>query len=1131
MVLHSNQLEGLRDLMLAFIREHPLEPLQAEVLLVQSNGMKHWLELTLAKELGICAATQIDLPSSVLWQIYRHVLGPDSVPAQMPLDKSPLTWRLMRRLPHLLPTPEFAPLQRYLNAANGEPQTRRLFQLAQQIADVFDGYQNYRADWLTQWAQGHDEVLPDEQRWQALLWRDVLADLKNDTQAGAFQSRSQVHAAFIQRLAQLDATQRPVGVPERLMVFGVTSLPMQTVEALAALGRVCQVLMWVQNPCQHHWGHVVESHRPLAALSQRRQRVKSGLPQPSANLSLEAQFALHTQTNPLLAAWGKHGRDYLHLLDGFDEVERYAAQFRRVDMFIDPAEQARCAEREPTRLEWLQSDVLQLQPPPTDPRSLDAQDTSIQLIQAHSAQREVEVLHDHILHWLDTDDTLQASDIMVMVPDMASFAPHIHAVFGREPQRLTYSVADTTPRTQALVQALDMLLQLPQLRLTRLEWLSLFEVEEMRQRFGLDEADVQTIDQWMDNAGIRWGLDSQHRSQWGMASALETANQNTWLFGLERLLLGYALGAEETIWHNTLGAQGVGGLHVDLAQGLLQWLNQVQIHIQLLQQTHTPEQWVRVLQQLVEQFFKAQTDAQERLLERVMAPLERWLNECQLARMDEPLPLAVVREYWLNQLQQPALHQRFFGGGVQFATLMPMRSIPFKVVCLLGMNEADYPRQQTPIDFDLMRDPALWRAGDRSRREDDRYLFLEAVLSARQKLYISWQGKRTNDHQDLPPSVLVAQLMDYLNLAWDHTTPAPMQPLQAFSPRYFQAPSEFFTYAQEWQNALHTAEKPALADATAQMQTRLGLSQLSRLLRQPVSVFFQDNLNVRLKPPQSEVVAHEPFALNALEMYQFTHAIALGEDSAKAVAQLQLSGQLALAGLGQAQVDLLTRNSQALHERMAPWLAKYSQPLNTQSFEMTVAGESTQLSFSAQWPQTQQVWRVHNNGQGWLQLDVRAGSVVQGKDEAPQPRGSTLCDVWLLHLVACASGTPTTSVQIGLKGEIVFEPMSDQAAQRLLEQLIKLYQQAWQRILPVARDTACAWLVGQIFNNKNPELDAQQCFEGTHQRKGELAKSPELQRVFKSYANLQQDLPHWAQALYGDMIRAAHVVSHAQELA
>ena len=148
MVLHSNQLEGLRELAVEFIRNNPLPVLAPEVLLVQSNGMKHWLELTLAKELGICAATQIDLPSSVLWQIYRHVLGPDSVPAQMPLDKSPLTWRLMRRLPYLLPTPEFAPLQRYLNAANGEPQTRRLFQLAQQIADVFDGYQNYRAEWL-----------------------------------------------------------------------------------------------------------------------------------------------------------------------------------------------------------------------------------------------------------------------------------------------------------------------------------------------------------------------------------------------------------------------------------------------------------------------------------------------------------------------------------------------------------------------------------------------------------------------------------------------------------------------------------------------------------------------------------------------------------------------------------------------------------------------------------------------------------------------------------------------------------------------------------------------------------------------------------------------------------------------
>jgi exodeoxyribonuclease V gamma subunit len=150
MVLHSNQLEGLRELAVEFIRNNPLPVLEPEVLLVQSNGMKHWLEMALAKDLGICAATQVELPSRKLWQIYRAVLGPHRVPAHMPLDKSPLVWRIMRRLPDLLDKPNFSPLKNYLG--DHAHNDRRAYQLAAQLADVLDGYQNYRSDWLKDWA-------------------------------------------------------------------------------------------------------------------------------------------------------------------------------------------------------------------------------------------------------------------------------------------------------------------------------------------------------------------------------------------------------------------------------------------------------------------------------------------------------------------------------------------------------------------------------------------------------------------------------------------------------------------------------------------------------------------------------------------------------------------------------------------------------------------------------------------------------------------------------------------------------------------------------------------------------------------------------------------------------------------
>ena len=1237
MVLHSNQLEGLRELAVQFIRNHPLPVLAPEVLLVQSNGMKHWLELALAKDLGICAATQVELPSAKLWQIYRAVLGPDSVPAHMPLDKSPLVWRIMRLLPHLLAQPSFAPLKNYLGQAEDEasPMNRRAYQLAAQLADVLDGYQNYRADWLEDWAQARDQLrtqagtnasafttpLPTAQSWQPALWRDLLQDLAtdeavqlalsdvNNANNSAFRSRAEVHEAFMAKMASLHELnegkgQRPAGVPHRIMVFGVTSLPMQTVQALAALGRVCQVLMLVQNPCQHYWGHVVESRVPLARLSKQRQAHKAGLPVPQddGSLSEADQYTLHTDTHPLLAAWGKHGRDYLHLLDGFDDVDQYKGQFNRVDVFVDPAHTAADAGREPNMLEHLQSALLNLEPLPNTPAPVQANDTSIDMVQTHSAQREVEVLHDRLLAWLDADPTLKPADIMVMVPDMANFAPHIHAVFGRfahsaqyhaqhhDPRHLPYTVADTTPRTEPLVQALDTLLQLPQLRVTRVEWQSLFEVAAVRERFGLEEHDVAQLDTWLADAGVRWGLDAQHRKPWGIAPDMPDANQNSWLFGIERLLLGYAMGSSITTgamdsavkpnasalasagahslatpWLDTLPQAGVGGLDARVVDGLLQWLRHTQIALLKLRQEHTPTEWVAVLQQLVALFFKPSDEADERLIERVMAPLETWLAECQLARLDTPLPLVVVREHWMAQLQQPAMQRRFFGGGVQFATLMPMRSIPFKCVCLLGMNDGDYPRSQTPRDFDLMSDAAHasaaqshWRAGDRSRREDDRYLFLEALLSARDKLYISWQGRRTTDHEVKPPSVLVAQLMDYLNAVWTQRndkgepTPAcvaPLQPLQAFSPKYFTQGSGFATYADDWQRALSctataSASRTALSDSTAESSsakapTELTLQDLQRLLRQPVEVFLAERLRLRLDQPEEAAEEEEPFSLDGLEKYKLNQSIALADDAQHALAQLRLSGQLALAGFGEAQQSALLRDRDTLRKQLDALLPQWPHTLPVQSAHWQLG--STRLS--AEWANGQTLWRSNTavDGTGtntgtdtkWLQVTLRPGAVTEGKKENQVPRIDTLSQLWLHHLAACASGTPTTSVQIGFDAAIELKPITADAALAHLQNLCDVYLEAWAQPLPVAAKTACALVMGLYGGSKDAMGKAQTAFNGAHQKRGEYQDSQALQRVFTSFEEIEASLNHWATRLYEPMFKAAKVIhlsaDHAED--
>ena len=1202
MVLHSNQLEGLRELAVEFIRNNPLPVLAPEVLLVQSNGMKHWLEMALAKDLGICAATQVELPSRKLWQIYRAVLGPNRVPAHMPLDKSPLVWRIMRRLPELLDKPNFAPLKNYLgdHATND----RRAYQLAAQLADVLDGYQNYRSDWLKDWADSKDQLrassglhsssttalaLPGTQSWQPELWRDLLDDLSQDTQpasiadsttgeqtilsnaghshATAYRSRSEVHEAFLQAIDKLEPNQRPAGVPQRLMVFGVTSLPMQTVEALHALGRICQVLMLVQNPCQHFWGHIVESKVPLAKLARQRQSHKEGLPVPQAKgrLSEADQYTLHTDTNPLLAAWGKHGRDYLHLLDTFDDVERYASQFTRVDVFVDPVDSAIEAKRTPSQLEYFQSALLNLEPIPAQPVEVSPQDQSIAMVQTHSAQREVEVLHDQILAWLDAEaeideaKRLRPSDIMVMVPDIEIFAPHIHAVFGRfasnDPRHLPYSVADTTPRTEPIVQALNMLLQLPQLRITRLEWQSLFEVDAVRARFGLEEADVTQLDAWLEGAGVRWGLDTQHRKTWGIPPELVGANQNSWLFGLERLLLGYATGVTDDVekpWQDTLPQSGIGGLDARMVDGLLQWLRHVQIALSTLRQEHTPSEWVNVLRQIMDMFFKPSNDNDELLIERVMAPLETWLTECQLARLDTPLPLVVVREHWMAQLQQPTMQRRFFGGGVQFATLMPMRSIPFKVVCLLGMNDGDYPRSQTPRDFDLMSEAvqleasqSLWRAGDRSRREDDRYLFLEALLSAREKLYISWQGRRATDHEVKPPSVLVAQLIDYLNAVWKRgdrlafDKDNQLQPLQAFSPKYFTKDSGVTTYARDWQSAWLSKEQPKSSAVSpgfhkAEPPRELTLQNLQRLLKQPVDIFIRDRLRLQLDTPEEASAQDEPFALNHLDKYLLTEIITKASSPEQALQRLRLSGQLAIAGFGQAQEKALLNQREELLKRFDDVVKDWPNTLTAQTESWVF--DST--AFTAEWANGHSIWRTNSTGNEWLQIEMRAGSVVEGKENNQHPRVGTLTTLWLHHLVACASGTPTTSVQIGLNGVVQFDAVPPESANQYLRALVTLYTEAWQHPLPLSRKSACAYVAALHFADttkyENADdlaahaiFEARKVFEGSHHRIGELTESTSLQRVFSGFEDIEVDLPMWAQRFYGAIAQHAKLVAIA----
>ena len=796
-IIHANHVEDLRDVVVEWIGRYPVAPLEKECFIVQSNGMAQWMKLSLASDVGcgIGAGLEFLLPGRFMWQAYRAVLG--DVPHASPFDRERLTWRLMRLLTQLEDDPVFSVLTRFL-ADDGD--SRKRYQLAFHLADLFDQYQVYRADWLTAWQDGRDGLitgkgtwieLPPEQAWQAALWRRVHEDIAPELR---FTGRADLHGRFL-TAARNSQTPFP-GLPRRVIVFGICSLPAQVLEALDVLSAHCQILLFVHNPCRHYWADIIED-RELFKIEQARHARSGKMPG-----DLDPDL-LHQHVNPLLATWGKQGRDYIGLLYRYDQPETYQDRFSQIDLFrdiISPGSQDnannldnldnandlnadnadnidnqdnqgnRTSDARGTLLMQVQQNVLDLTALPASPadkQTLAPTDRSIQFHLAHSRQREVEILQDQLLNFFEEMPDLRPRDVIVMTPDIDTYACHIQAVFGNvtmtDERFIPFSIADGPDNAyRPLLKALETLLNLAQIRMTTADIMALVEVPALGRRFGIKPQDLPLLKLWMEGAGICWGLNSAHRKAFDLPPDLE---HNTWDFGLRRMMLGYAVGAEFA-WNGIEPYDEIGGLSAALVGGLTDFMDALEKLWQTVITPASPEIWCQRIRQMLNNFFLPGDSSERLFLSHVNDALVAWETACNSADFDSDLDLPVVRDHVMAAMTDYSTSQRFLAGKVNFCTMMPMRAIPFKVVCLLGMNDGEYPRSKVALDFDLMAVKGLYRPGDRSRREDDRYLFLEALLSARNCLYISYIGHDVVDNSLKAPSVLVAQLRDYVSAGW-----------------------------------------------------------------------------------------------------------------------------------------------------------------------------------------------------------------------------------------------------------------------------------------------------------------------------------------------------------------------------
>lgn len=837
----SNNQEVLID-RLAQNTSQPLSsPLKSEIFITQHIGMNHYLSTKLAEKHGICSNIHFSYPNAFIYDLLKQT-NPD-LPEKSPFETDILTWKIMKILPFCIKKEIFKPLASYLSDGS----EIKAFQISKKIADVFDKYIIFRPSMLKGWEKGALSHKNREEKWQAELWQLLIKD------AGPLYRAKLVDNLYHQLKNTPESAKM---LPERIEIFGISVLPPFHLNFFERISKYTQVDLFLLNPCRKYWSDIL-SQKEVS------KRTKTG-----ADPEEDYLF----QGNPLLSSLGTSGREFFDLLLDTNCHERQL--FRNI--------------KEISMLKTLQSQILNLKE--QDKKiGIKTDDTSIQVHSCHSPMREIEVLHDQLLFMFENNKELRPHDIIVMTPDINIYSPFIRAVFDspeNENQKIPFSISDVSLLSgNSIINTFLSLLDLSRGRFGVTEVIPILESPAVRKKFCFSETDISLIKSWLEETRIRWGIDKENKTRLG----LPPFPQNTWQTGLDRLLLGYAMpGQDRDMFESILPYDEIEGASAQTLGRFLKFTDSLFSISKELSLSKGLRQWSSALIEILKIFFEPDDENRQKMRSLTETVLE--LENIQtLSGFNNMLTLETIREHLKTLLNQKSSSSGFMIGSVTFCAMESSRSIPTKVICLVGMNDGTFPRLSYEPGFNLLS--AKPQACDPSSKNEDRYLFLEALMSASEKLYISYIGQHVRDNSIIPPSVIVSELMDYLEETFIHSEEElrdhllAKHPLQPFSPDYFVKESSLYSYSRENLKCAKALSESINTD-TSFIEDSLPLPEeefktvdirnLTTFFANPAKFLLQKRLNLSLDIQEEAFEDRENFTLKGLEKYLIDQALLNG---------------------------------------------------------------------------------------------------------------------------------------------------------------------------------------------------------------------------------------------------------------
>jgi exodeoxyribonuclease V gamma subunit len=854
-MLHVHRAERA-DVLAEGVAEALLEPLEdpfaPDVIAVPTRGIERWLIQRLSTRLGatpnrgdgVCANIDFPFPGRLVVGALAAVTGIE--PDEDPWLPHRSVWPLLEVIDACLGEPWLATLARHVDGTRVEPGgPARRFGVTRHLADLFDRYSVHRPAMLRTWAQGDES-----DNWQAELWRRLRAQIGGPSPA----ERLPAACERIREQREL------LDLPKRLSLFGLTRIPRSYLDVLAAIAERRDVHLFILHPSPLLWQQVEATIGDGQPITARRDDRTAALPR-----------------HPLLASWGRDARE-LQLVA--------AAAGGNVDHHrLLPRADAR------TLLHRIQDDI-RADARPDGVWNLDPSDRSIQVHACHGRARQVEVLRDAVLHLLEGDPMLEPRDVIVMCPDIETFAPLIQATFGarrRGPETgedtrderapdLRVRLADRALRqTNPVLGVVSQLLALADQRATASQLLDLAATAPVRHRFGFDDDDLAQLQDWVDASGVRWAFDAEHRAPF----KLENLKSNTWRKGLDRILVGVTMSEDDRrLVDGVLPLDDVASGTIDLAGRLAEYVDRTRGAVDELTQPKPIAHWAAAIAGAADALTAtSERDAwQRRELQRI---LDEVVSDAGEANSPE-LELADVRALLADGLKGRPTRANFRTGHLTICTLVPMRSVPHRVVCVLGLDDGEFPRRAPRDGDDLMlQNPHV---GDRDPRTEDRQMLLDALMAATERLLVTYTGNDERTNLPRPPAVPVGELLDTIDRTVSSQDGAAREqilvrhPLQPFDPRNFTpgtllpgrpwgfdshalAGARALTGRRDERGGFMTAPLPPLTDDPIELEA------LVRFVERPVRALLRDRLGVNLSESFEAVQDAIPVELDALEQW------------------------------------------------------------------------------------------------------------------------------------------------------------------------------------------------------------------------------------------------------------------------